>query len=166
MRAIASLDQSSSCAGEGCGVSGRMVGFIVVVRLSRRPPRRGLGVLCALQAVAGLGPRRPRRASELLTFRGRRAAGAASPVSLLRANTAPQDRVSRHLNCYRASIVAPWAMLLCPAHGDRHRERARETSGRTGTAAESVGLGDPVAVSRTWVVSPAEPSGLIAPGSS
>jgi len=35
-----------------------MVGFIVVLRLSRRPPRRGLGVLCAPQAVAGLGPRR------------------------------------------------------------------------------------------------------------
>jgi len=61
-------------------------------------------VLCALQAVAGLGPRRPRRASELLTFRGRRAAGPRAPS----------------------------------AYSGRTPRRK--------TAAESVGLGDPVEV--------------------
>src|SRR6266545_115719 len=38
----------------------------------------------------------------------------------------PQDGVSRRLECYRARIVAPFAMLLSAAYGERHRECARQ----------------------------------------
>jgi len=55
-----------------------MVGFIVMLRLSRHPPRCGLGVVVRVAGRRG-------------------ATGAASPASVLRPNTGPQDRVSRHL---------------------------------------------------------------------
>src|SRR5262249_19377129 len=67
MRAMASLDQSSSCACDGCGVSGRMIGFIVMLRLSRRPLSRA-GSACSARGCA------------------------ASPASVLRPSTGPQGR--------------------------------------------------------------------------
>src|SRR5258705_6718512 len=42
------------------------------------------------------------------------------------------DSVSRHLKCYRAGIVAPWAMLLSPVYGESHRECAEQARVRAG----------------------------------
>jgi len=38
----------------------------------------------------------------------------------------PAVAVSRRLKCYRAGIVASWAMLLSPAYGESHRECAEQ----------------------------------------
>src|SRR5207245_6165618 len=40
--------------------------------------------------------------------------------------------VSRRLECYRARIVAPFAMLLSRAYGESHREYARQGRIRAG----------------------------------
>src|SRR5439155_26121315 len=56
MRAIASLDQSSSCAGDGCGVSGRMVGFIVMLRLLATRLSAGSACCARRRPSWGWGP--------------------------------------------------------------------------------------------------------------
>src|SRR5229473_985690 len=52
------------------------------------------------------------------TSRGRR--------QLIAGSRASQRRVSRRLECYRARIVAPLAMLLSAAYGESHCECARQ----------------------------------------
>jgi len=46
-----------------------------------------------------------------------------SSINLTVARCRSEVPVSRHLECYRAGIVAPW-MLLSPVYGESHREYA------------------------------------------
>src|SRR5262245_19902989 len=47
-----------------------------------------------------------------------------------RPSTTRKTAESRRLKCYRARIVAPFAMLPCPPHGESHRECTKQTGVR------------------------------------